>query len=348
MNQLIKLSSLLIVMLLHTSVAFGQDQALWEKYKSSFISKDGRIIDYYQGQRSHSEGQSYGMFLAVAYNDRATFDNLWQWTKGNLSTRSDNLLAWGWGKRPNGEWKVIDYNNATDGDILIAYALLKATKKWADNNYREEGLKIIESIRKNLAVNWRGHTFLLPGYYGFTRGDGFVLNPSYLIPPALRYFASVDEKAFWTKVYKDSLFLIAEGSFGKLHLPADWVILNETGISIFNEKKPYFGYEAIRTFLYLSWEDNPQFPTGLNAILNIYKKLGYFPRWVDLEKNSFSLKSASAGFYAVYARVSEKRGEKELSKKLFKEAKKKLIAEKNNYFSFSLYLLAESSETINN
>lgn len=342
----VKIVSFFIFIFLFNSMAFGQDQSSWGKYKSLFISKDGRVIDYNQDQRSHSEGQSYGMLLAVAYNDRAAFNNLWIWTKGNLSTRSDNLLAWGWGKRPNGEWKATDFNNATDGDILIAYALLKAAKKWRNNNYRKEGLKIIESIRKNLTVNWQGHTFLLPGYYGFTKKNGFVLNPSYLIFPALRYFAKETDKEFWTKVYQDSLFLVANSSFGKLRLPADWVIINEKGISIYNKKKPYFGYEAIRTFLYLSWEDNPQFPKGLNAILNIYKKLGYVPRWVDLEKNSVSLKSAAAGFYAVYARVSEKIGEKELSKKLFKEAKEKLSTEKNNYYSFSLYLLAEINDKL--
>ena len=45
----------------------------WEHYKKTFISNDGRVIDYYQEQCSHSEGQGYGMLLAVRHNDKETF-----------------------------------------------------------------------------------------------------------------------------------------------------------------------------------------------------------------------------------------------------------------------------------
>lgn len=341
-----KIVSLLVV-LFAANVAYGQDQSLWKEYKAIFIAKDGRTIDYYQDKISHSESQGYAMLLAVAYNDAVTFEKLWRWTKNNLRVRNDSLFAWSWGKRPNGQWQVIEYNNATDGDILIASSLLKAAEKWpSKNNFKKEGLKIIKSIRKNLAVERFGHTFLLPGYYGFTRGDSVILNLSYLIFPAFRYFEEKEEKVFWEKIRKDASFLMSQSLFGKLHLPADWIIFKETGVSIFPEKKAYFGYEAIRVFLYLSWEEKPQFPEGLKAILNIYKKHGYFPRWVDLKKNSFSLKPASAGSYAIYALASRKIGEKRLSKKIFKEARKKLSKEKKNYYSFSLFLLAEGSNIL--
>lgn len=329
--------------IIFTGMAYGHDGPLWEQYKSGLISKDGRVVDPSCEKCSHSEGQGYGMLLSVAYNDKTTFDKLWYWTKNNLRVRSDRLSAWQWGKRANGRWEVIDHNNATDGDLLIAYALLRASKKWSDGSYKNEGLKIVEDIRKYLAVTWQGHTFLLPGYYGFAKENGIVLNPSYQIYPAFSYFAQVDDRSFWEKVYKDSLFLVSQSSFGKQSLPADWVILTDK-VSIYTEKKPYFGYEAIRTLLYLASEKKPQLPQGVEAIFDVYKKLGYIPLWVDVEKESISLKSAPAGFYAVYALAAQKKGDEALSKRLFKEARERVVAESNDYYSFSLFMLASSED----
>lgn len=337
----LKIFSLFMAMFL-CNAAYGQQQSLWDEYKSYFISHDGRVMDYYNNQMSHSEGQSYGMFLAVANNDKATFDKLWQWTKDNLGVRGDNLFAWQWAKRPDGQWKVIDYNNATDGDVLIAYALLKAKEKWAGGNYKNEALKIIRSLRENLAVKWNDLTFLLPGYFGFVKENGFVLNPSYLIYPAYRSFAEVDEKSFWKKVYKDSLILIAKTRYGSLQLAADWIIAKDDSVSILYEKGTHFGLDAVRTLLYLSWEEEMLFPEGLRNMLDIYQKLGHIPSWVDVANDSISLKPASAGIYAIYARAAKKIGEDTLSKRLLKEAGEKLPYEKNDYYSFSLYLLAST------
>jgi endo-1,4-beta-D-glucanase Y len=317
-----------------------QDKTLWEQYKSAFIQDDGRVIDKWQKNISHSEGQGYGMLNSVLYDDRAAFQNLWLWTKNNLQSRKDSLFAWAWGKRLDEQWGIIDYNNATDGDILIAFALLKASGKWHDSGYNSEALKIIESIRKYLQVNRDNRIFILPAYYGFQKEDAAVLNPSYVILPAYRAFAEIDDKAFWSKVYEDGLFLLEKSSFGKFKLPADWVSWNKTGISIYEEKSPLFGYESIRTFLYLSWEKNPKFPLGLHEIFKIYEKLGYIPLFVDLSKNTISLDEAPAGFYAVYARAAEKRGLEALSRRLFAEARKRAAAEKDNYYSMSLLLLA--------
>jgi endoglucanase len=318
----------------------AQAERLWEQYKSTFIQNDGRIIDTRQAQMSHSEGQGYGMLSSVLHDDRTTFHKIWQWTQNNLQSRKDHLFAWAWGKRQNDHWGVIDYNNATDGDLLIAYALLKASAKWNDTSYKTEGLKIIDGIRTFLSIRWDNRLFLLPAYYGFKKVDGVVLNPSYVILSAYRSFAEIDDKTFWNKVYEDGLFLIEKSSFGKLKLPSDWVVLRKTGISIHEERAPHFGYESIRTILYLAWEKNPKFPEGINAILKIYKQLGYIPLYVDLSKDTISLEEAPAGFYAVYARAAEKSGDTALSEQLFEEALKKVTVERDDYYSMSLFLLA--------
>lgn len=343
--RMLKTVSLLTVMsLCCLTMAYGQDDFLWGQYKSAFISNDGRIIDFMNKEISHSEGQGYGMLLSIAYNDKAVFDRLWQWTKANMGGRPDNLFAWHWGKRSNGQWGIVDYNNATDGDILIAYALLKGAEKWSDDNYKVEGVKIASSLRKNLSVSCQGHTFLLPSYYGFARDDGFVLNPSYLIFPAYRYFAQADDRPFWEKVYNDGSSIIGKGCFGAFCLPSDWIYMTENRTSIFIEKSPYFGYEAVRILLNMSGENGLQLPKGLDKILGVYEKLGYVPLWIDLERDSISITHSPAGFYAIYARAAERVGKNGLGRKLFKEAREKLQTEKKDYYSFTLYLMATVKE----
>lgn len=103
------------------------DQSMWSTYKSSFITRNGRVIDNANKHISHSEGQGYGMLIAEYFGDQKTFRKLWSWTQKHLSRDQDPLFSWKWqSKTPN----VPDKNNASDGDILIAWALLRASKRY--------------------------------------------------------------------------------------------------------------------------------------------------------------------------------------------------------------------------
>lgn len=52
------------------------ESAGWAQYKHRFLLPEGRIIDTGNHNVSHSEGQGFGMLLAVYNNDRPTFDLL--------------------------------------------------------------------------------------------------------------------------------------------------------------------------------------------------------------------------------------------------------------------------------
>jgi len=52
----------------------------WERFRKSFVETDGRVVDTGQARISHSEGQGFTMLFAVHYDDRATFDRIWQWS----------------------------------------------------------------------------------------------------------------------------------------------------------------------------------------------------------------------------------------------------------------------------
>jgi endoglucanase len=340
-ENLLPVAIALTIML--SSVAYGGDRDKWETYKSVFLAKDGRIVDFHQDNCSHSEGQGYGLLLAATFGDRDAFDRIWAWTRGNLRVRTDGLIAWKWGKRLDGRWEIIDHNNATDGDLLIAFALLKAGDKWGNPAYVKEALPIVQSVRKNLTANWQGRILILPSYYGFIKRDAFVFNPSYLILPAFRSFAKVDDKAFWDKAWEDSVYFISKSLFGLYGLPADWAVATDKGVTLHSEKSVYFGYDAVRTLLHLSGEGGAEaYPKGAREALRVYEKLGYVPKWLDLGNDSIAMAPASAGVYAIYGLTARKLGETALAEKLFKDAEEKLLKEKENYYSFSLYLLVTS------
>ncbi|MDH5509153.1 MAG: glycosyl hydrolase family 8 [Nitrospinota bacterium] len=327
------------------AAAGGKEAGLWERYKKTFITGDGRVVDFPQGEISHSEGQGYSMLLALEYGDRGTFDILWNWTRQNLAVRSDGLLAWRWGKRVTGAWGVIDYNNATDGDLLVALALVKAGAKWNNQDLANSGLGLARAIRQNLVVERNGWTYLLPGHYGFEFNGGFTLNPSYMIHSAFELFARVDKTgaATWRNIQKGAGRLAEKSRFGQMALPADWVAVDGKGnIRLHWEKCPYSGKEAVRVFLYSSFDRSIKSIPGLDGILGFYHKFGYIPMQVDLMSSEMAMEPAPGGFYAVYARAAATAGKASISRKLFQEARAALDREDKNYYSLVLYLLATS------
>lgn len=190
------------------------------------------------------------MLLAVEAGDRLAFDAAWNFAKENLR-RPDGLFSW---KFENG--RIADQNNASDAEIVMAWALIEAGKAWGDS-YGAEGLRIINAIRTKLIVNRpdprdpNGELLLiLPGEQGFEAKDGTLkLNPSYWVFPALDAFAEVDDPIFWHAVTKSGERLIDLASTGGL--TPDWVA--------FPSLRPAEGlsskasYDALRVPMWLAW-----------------------------------------------------------------------------------------------
>ena len=139
------------------------------------------------------------MLLAVAANDRVAFDRIWGWTRANLMVRDDQLLAWRW--EPNARPVVTDMNNASDGDILVAWALAEAAEFWQDESYRAAGRRIaVEAGRKLVLFGGPDGPLLLPGVSGFSqedRPDGPLLNLSYWVFPAFARLPLVAPEVDW-------------------------------------------------------------------------------------------------------------------------------------------------------
>lgn len=316
----------------------------WKDYKEHFLSPDGRVIDFYQHKISHSEGQGYGLLLALANKDKQAFEKIWKWTKDNLQMRKgDKLLCWSWGLRPNGSWQVIDYNNASDGDILVAWALYLGWKRWQEPAYKKAAEEIVKSIRSRLSFVQNGWACILPGYYGFQDGKAIILNPSYIILPAFQDFAQLDRPNFWNQVKTFSTTMLKKAVFGPWSLPPDWIIWNPNENRVLPYKKgPRFGYDAWRVFLYSSWSKEHPFIQGFEKLWMFFNKNGYLPEYVDLQKECISLKECPAGAYAALAAFAGAVGKQQEAADLYKMADKKIAYDAKDYFSASLYLLSKA------
>jgi endoglucanase len=321
-------------------VGLPADTADWAAYQRTFIAADGRVRDPSQNAASHSEGQGYGLLLAWMNDDRPAFDRIFRWTTDNLQVRRDALLAWSWGRRPNGAWSVIDYNNASDGDILVAYALLKAAKRWDHPPYREAGRRIVRDIRVHLALTVHGYQLIAPAYFGFNSENGHSFNTGYLVLPAFDEFARVDDEVFWRRVLEDSRSLLDQSTFSRLKLPADWVTLANRQATVDQARSPFFGYEAIRAPLYLAWHDDRQRLAAFSDYLQFVERAGYLPRRVNLIDGTVAAEEAPAGFYAVMGRCAERLGWQALARTLSQKAAERVAYESEDYFSNTLYLLA--------
>ncbi len=267
----------------------------WQTYKSRFIGSEGQVVDAGNANISHSEGQGYGMLLAVEHDDRETFQKLWQWTRANLQVRNDKLFIWR--KRPNVDLKDEDPNNASDGDMLIAWALLKAEQRWQQADYRTEALAILTDIKQKLIITWHGLTVLLPGEQGFAKNDGTIVNLSYWIFPALQSFTALDPDPVWQQLGDSGLTLLQQARYGRWQLPPDWLRLAADN-TMQAANKPRFGYDAVRIPLYLAWGNKEaQTLTKFADYWSFYQ--GYTPAWIDLNENFIDGYGASAGINAI-------------------------------------------------
>lgn len=204
----------------------------WSLFQENFISPEGRVIDTGNGNVSHSEGQGYGLLIAEAYGDRKAFDRIWEWTQKNLQTRpNDKLLSWQWkpdAQAPGGG-AVSDPNNASDGELLVSWALLRAYKQWGDFKYQTAAAQILADLARLDVVQTQEHGLvLLPGTDGFLQDGLFTQNLSYYIFPALRDMGTAFPGSVWADLAKSGEALVAKAKFGQWDLSPDWIQFRAT------------------------------------------------------------------------------------------------------------------------
>jgi endoglucanase len=219
---------LLVAVLVLAAASAGCRQgpwALWNAYAGHFINDDGRVVEHSANDRTTSEGQSYALFFALADNDRAHFDKILAWTQNNLAggDMGTNLPGWTWGKAPDGQWKLLDPNPASDADCWIAYTLIEAGKFWNHGAYTQLGRRMLTLIAKQEVADLPGFgSMLMPGNtVNWVHNNVWTLNPSYLPLFQFQRFAEVDPAGPWGAIAMNIPRLVRQSS--PKGFAMDWV-----------------------------------------------------------------------------------------------------------------------------
>ncbi len=274
--------------------------ANWDDFKARFVTADGRVVDTGNGNISHSEGQGYAMVMAAAYGDRATFDKVWQWTGQTLERKDVRLFAW---RYDPGSGQISDPNNATDGDLLIAWGLLRAGRQWKVPQNLQDSADIRKAILAKLQVRAGARTLIAPGLTGFVHPDSLTINPSYAVMPALDAFAALEPHSPWPMLRDQALQMLRDAQFGPNGLPSDWVRADTAGALWTDpDKPPQFGFDAVRVPLYLCWSGRCA-DKALDGIRRWWapSRSGEVkpPAWVDVSTGAIADFPASAGVQAI-------------------------------------------------
>lgn len=235
---------------------------LWSAYQARFIDAQGRVFDPKGDQHTTSEGQAYAMFFALANDDRACFDRVFNWTQANLANGDlhSHLPAWMWGKSKDGQWKILDANSASDADIWMAYSLIEAARLWHAQIYDQYGRAMLALIAKTEVASLPGFgPMLMPGPAGFQHDKVWTLNPSYLPLFVFNRLAAVDPANPWKQIAAQIPALIEQSS--RHGFAMDWVdYVPGDGFYPANEQQqrpndpggsaPGGSYDAIRVYLW--------------------------------------------------------------------------------------------------
>jgi endoglucanase len=231
----------------------------FEAWKALHLAADGRVIDALQQGSSHSESQSYGLLLAATVGDGGAFDLIDAWTMRNLAVREDNLLAWRWlpGQVPN----VPDRNNASDGDLFYAWALVRAAVTLDRPALVDRAAAMARDLAATCIVprpDAVESVVFTPAAQGFRRGDQIIVNPSYAMSLAMRELSLATGLQVFARAADDSESLIA--SLSASGLTPDWVAIGPTGMAPAEGLSFKNGYEAMRVAPFLVWSGRAGHP----------------------------------------------------------------------------------------
>jgi endo-1,4-beta-D-glucanase Y len=191
-----------------------------DRFLARYVTRDGRVIRHDQGGDITSEGQAYGMLIAQLAGRPALARTIWSWTSAHLG-RPDGLFAW----HAAGSGQVEDPQSATDADILIAYALGRATGPDA-TAMRRAGRRVAGAVLADEAVPLPDGAPLPVAGPWATSTSPPTVNPSYLMPGVFGALARLTGDARWTRAASAGVDLVRGLTTGGRRLPPDWATLS--------------------------------------------------------------------------------------------------------------------------
>ena len=222
--------------------------AAGEAFLDRYLQPSGRIARTDEGGDSVSEGQAYGMLVAVALGDEDRFRHIWAWTDEHLQ-RSDGLLAWRWA-----DGGMVDDQAAADADLLAAAALALAGERFDAPDLRDDAELINDAVLDHHLASFGSTSLVVAGPWAV---DERVVNPSYLVTPAMSqlWWNLGDDR--WAGPAADAREVLDELTTDAPHLPPDWATVGADGSGAAAAESPNgdsvrYGYEAARVIVQLA------------------------------------------------------------------------------------------------
>ncbi|MGH3471593.1 MAG: glycosyl hydrolase family 8, partial [Nocardioidaceae bacterium] len=163
-----------------------------------YVAADGRVVRRDQGGDTVSEGQGYGLLLAVVADRPAEFRRIWVWTRQHLAD-PDRLLAWRWA-----HGRVSSHMPASDADLDVTWALALAARRFHTRAYLGAAHQLTVAMSRR-EVAWRhGLPLFVAGPWA--RGDAGVVAPGYLAFPALARMTTLSPNPLlWKAILRSSI-----------------------------------------------------------------------------------------------------------------------------------------------
>lgn len=220
----------------------ARDQALEASmaFLDRYVDPDGRVVRRDEDGSTVSEGQAYGLLVAAAIGDEATFERILAWQEEHL-LRDDGLLAWHW---HDGS---VDPEVAPDADLDAILALMVAAERFDEPAHRQRAGEMARAIDEHLVAEVGDDLLLLPG--AWAQGPPLTWNPSYVFPTTFDALArTLPDTGRWERLRTSSYAQLARVMTGQPGLPPDWAEVDEDGevTPVGLEDPPRFAYDAVR------------------------------------------------------------------------------------------------------
>jgi endo-1,4-beta-D-glucanase Y len=186
------------------------------------VGNDMAFIEDINNGDIRSEGQSYGMMIAVQMDKKEEFDKLWKFAKTYMLCPRANQCQSGSGKEGYFSWQLnktapftaIDEGSAPDGEEYLATALIFAGTRWGNNgsfNYHQDAQNILNAMLNDNRPNSMRSQFNLQNkviVFAPIGNSANLSDPSYHLPSFYEVWAEFDsnpsQKTFWKEAAEAS------------------------------------------------------------------------------------------------------------------------------------------------
>lgn len=142
-----------------------------------------------------SEGQSYGMMIAVQLDKKQEFDAIWRWSQ-RVMQHDTGLFGW----HANTSGGLLSNGSAPDGEEYFAMSLIFASHRWGNDT----GIDYMAEAQKVLRAMYDENLFdREQKLVKFVQTSNYS-DPSYVLPAFYELYACADEDPERAQFWKDA------------------------------------------------------------------------------------------------------------------------------------------------